>query len=426
VTLRPYTSGQALHAVFNTTEEPILKQIKPPIAPLFSLSSATTLEPLVDEVLECIRSRFDPRFVGTGHIFDMGQWLQFFAFDVMGTMTFSKRYGFLDEGRDVGGMLGTIVDFMRTAAPVRTFAPLLSLTMLNCDVQMTQSPFLDRILRKNVIADTLRQYVRPTASLTILSFVAQAIKEGKEKIDSGQSKVDGQKDFLTRFIELQKHNPSIPPWAPTAWTFSNVIAGSDSVGTCMRTLLFHLLSYPNTFERLYKELKAAELSRPFPTYSEVRDLPYLEACVQEAIRIHPPFALPLERVVPEGGITVLGHYLPGGTVIGGSPYVVNRDTETFGEDAEFWRPERWLEGDVAHKRQLEASMLTVSDHIDPHAPIALLTTVQFGAGRRVCLGRHVGILEIKKLIPFLMLTYDVSVPFKLFKGLQLKLKDSNY
>jgi hypothetical protein len=95
------------------------------------VSSATTLEPLVDEVLECIRSRFNQRFVGTEQIFDIGQWLQFFAFDVMGTMTFSKRYGFLDEGRDVGGMLGAIVDFMRTAAPVRTFSLLLSLTMLN-------------------------------------------------------------------------------------------------------------------------------------------------------------------------------------------------------------------------------------------------------------------------------------------------------
>ena len=130
VTLRPYTSGQALHAVFNTTEESILKQIKPPIAPLFNISSAATLEPLVDEVLECIRGRFDERFVGTGQIFDMGQWLQFFAFDVMGTMTFSKRYGFLDKGRDVGGMLGAIVDFMRTAAPVRGLASLIYLTAL--------------------------------------------------------------------------------------------------------------------------------------------------------------------------------------------------------------------------------------------------------------------------------------------------------
>ncbi|EAT86510.2 hypothetical protein SNOG_06679 [Parastagonospora nodorum SN15] len=317
VTLRPYTSGQALHAVFNTTEESILKQIKPPIAPLFNISSAATLEPLVDEVLECIRGRFDERFVGTGQIFDMGQWLQFFAFDVMGTMTFSKRYGFLDKGRDVGGMLGAIVDFMRTAAP--------------------------------------------------------AIKEKKEKMESKTSKSEGQIDFLTRYIELQKHNPSIPPWAPTAWTFSNVIAGSDSVGTCMRTMLYHLLAYPNTFDRLYKELLAAKTSRPFPSYSEVRELPYLEACVQEAIRVHPPFALPLERVVPDGGMTVLGYFLPGGTVIGGSPYVVNRDTSMFGEDAEFWRPERWLGGDAAHKRSLEASMLTVRASFGLLAVIALLT-----------------------------------------------------
>jgi hypothetical protein len=73
---------------------------------------------------------------------------------------------------------------------------------------MTQSPLLDKILRKNVITDTLRQYVRPTALLTILSFVSQAIKEKKEKIASSESKVEGQNDFLTRYIELQKHNLS--------------------------------------------------------------------------------------------------------------------------------------------------------------------------------------------------------------------------
>lgn len=36
----------------------------------------------------------------------------------MGTLTFSKRYGFLDTGGDVKGMLSTIVEFMRTGAPV--------------------------------------------------------------------------------------------------------------------------------------------------------------------------------------------------------------------------------------------------------------------------------------------------------------------
>ena len=147
--------------------------------------------------------------------------------------------------------------------------------------------------------------------------------------------------------------------APTAWTFSNVIAGSDSVGSVMRTIMFNLLAYPHTLEKLYNELRSAELSRPFPRYSEVRDLPYLDACVQEGTRMHPPFALPFERVVPEGGVTVLGHYLPAGTVVGGSPYVVNRHGPTFGQDAEFWRPERWLEKDNAHKKKLEQGLLTV-------------------------------------------------------------------
>jgi cytochrome P450 len=76
--------------------------------------------------------------------------------------------------------------------------------------------------------------------------------------------------------------------------------------------------------------------------------------------MHPPFALPFERIVPEGGITVLGYYLPAGTCVGGSPYVVNRHQGTFGEDTEFWRPERWLERDEKHKIKLMNSVLTVS------------------------------------------------------------------
>ena len=210
----------------------------------------------------------------------------------------------------------------------------------------------------------------------------------------------------------------MPNRAATAWTFSNVIAGSDSVGSLMRTTMFNLLVYPHTLAKLYDELRSANLSRPFPKYSEVRSLPYLDACVQEGIRMHPPFALPFERVVPEGGVTVLGHYLPAGTAVGGSPYVVNRHKGMFGEDAEFWRPERWLEKDEMHKKKLEQAMLTVSFFLLLSSSSQLIRThpftdkfrfAQFGAGRRICLGRYVGILEIKKILPFLILNYDVSI-----------------
>ena len=78
----------------------------------------TSTEGLVNDVIMVVQERFDSGFAATDEVFNLGQWLQFFAFDVMGTMTFSKRYGFLDEGRDVGGMLAAITRYMASAAPV--------------------------------------------------------------------------------------------------------------------------------------------------------------------------------------------------------------------------------------------------------------------------------------------------------------------
>lgn len=75
--------------------------------------------------------------------------------------------------------------------------------------------------------------------------------------------------------------------------------------------------------------------------------------------MHPPFCLPFERVVPKGGIMVGENYFPEGTVVGMSPYVVNRHKPTFGEDADVWNPERWMVPEE-RKRKLEASLLTVS------------------------------------------------------------------
>lgn len=130
----------------------------------------------------------------------------------------------------------------------------------------------------------------------------------------------------------------------------------------MKTNTFtdNLLAYPDTMEKLRQELEVAKVSRQYPKWNEVRDLPYLDACVQEGARINPPFALPLERTVPTGGVTVMGSYLPEGTLVGGNPYVVNRHEPTFGPRPEEWNPERWLCGGESHKKKLEQSMLTVS------------------------------------------------------------------
>ncbi|KAJ5519539.1 hypothetical protein N7453_001961 [Penicillium expansum] len=364
--LRPYTKiGGAIPNVFTALDEDLHMKLKYPVAQLFSLSNVVMFEPLVDDVLHVISEQLDRRFATDGEIFDLTEWLQFFAFDVMGTMTFSKRYGFLEQGKDVGGNAYCHLSFHDTGCP----------------------------------ADTLR----PTPGTSIMKFVGQTIHERQKLAKQSESisttsftsKASEKGDFLDKYIELQQSDPNVPlgqsPLFVTAWTISNVLAGSDSVGTVMKTTMYNLLASSRTLENLRGELLAANVSRPYPRWSEVSGLPYLDACVQEALRIHPPFAMPFERIVPEGGIFISGQYIPAGTIVGASPYVVNRHVPTYGPDAEIWRPERWLEGPPALRKMREDALLT------------------FGAGRRICLGKHIGIFEIKKLIPFLVLNYDFSM-----------------
>lgn len=146
-----------------------------------------------------------------------------------------------------------------------------------------------------------------------------------------------------------------------AWTGSNILAGSDTTAIFLRTLFHNLLVHPSTLACLRNELDAAassgHLSIP-TTWKESLDLPYLDACIKEAGRIHPPFGLPLERIVPAGGLTVCGEYLAPGTIVGMSAWVTHRDQETFGKDADVWRPERWLvEGET--RKRMESGLLTV-------------------------------------------------------------------
>ncbi|KAL9588621.1 MAG: hypothetical protein Q9203_002567 [Teloschistes exilis] len=358
--LMPYTkAGSSLPAVFNTRDEALHKQIKSPIAPLYSLSNTISYEVHVDQVLDVMFNQLDSRFVETEQTFDLGNWLQYFAFDVMGTLTFSKRYGLLEQGHDVNGMLETIWNFMIDAAP------------------FTQIPWLDDWWRKNSVAVALRG----SLGISFLKIVSDCIDErqqrkgDKERGESGSKAKD--RDMLSSFLEVAETNR-----APTAWTFSNIIAGSDSTAVVLKTILYNLLAHPLTLQRLHDELVAMDdeqkSTRPWPTWAEVRDLPYLEACIQEGVRLHPPFCLPLERVVPKEGITIGEHTFPGGTVVGMSPWVVNRHQPTFGEDADSWRPERWLGLDAEHHKQLENS-------------------------------KHIAMLELKKLVSALILTYEFEL-----------------
>jgi cytochrome P450 len=141
-----------------------------------------------------------------------------------------------------------------------------------------------------------------------------------DRINERMSNIGDQpkvaQDQMTLFV--RKHNKD-----PERFTFTNIsvisigsyIAGSDSTSIAFSAICYHLYQYPQTLEKLRKEIDdrvaSGRLSDP-PTYRETLEMPYLQAVMQEAMRIHPVFSMPMERVVPAGGATIAGHWLPEG------------------------------------------------------------------------------------------------------------------
>lgn len=70
--------------------------------------------------------------------------------------------------------------------------------------------------------------------------------------------------------------------------------------------------------------------------------------------------MPLERVTPPEGATVCGVALPPGTVVGIMAPIVNNNRDVFGADADTFRPERWMDGNIEHLKVMERTFFSVS------------------------------------------------------------------
>lgn len=143
-------------------------------------------------------------------------------------------------------------------------------------------------------------------------------------------------------------------------------------------------------------------------------MPYLQATIKEALRIHPAVGLLLERKVPREGCKIAGAWMPGGTIVGINPWVLHRDKDVFGADADIFRPERWLEAEPEALKIMDRSMLAVSTYRTAVPGVHDNKIKQFGSGPRTCIGRNTSLLEMSKIVPQLLWTFEVSFLAVLF------------
>jgi hypothetical protein len=94
-----------MESMFSTTDPEEHKRLKRSVSQKYSMTSIRTLEYLVDP---CTMIFTDAMTDLRGQIIDLGIWMQWYAFDVIGAITFSRRYGFMENRKDIHGVIAGI------------------------------------------------------------------------------------------------------------------------------------------------------------------------------------------------------------------------------------------------------------------------------------------------------------------------------
>ncbi|KAJ4286534.1 hypothetical protein N0V90_013234 [Kalmusia sp. IMI 367209] len=228
----------------------------------------------------------------------------------------------------------------------------------------------------------------------VTSFVGAQLQDRQQRLSNKQGGGTDD-DFVSKVLAQHEADPAKFTCADVFRTcITNIGAGSDTTSISLSAVMYHLIRNPDVLAKLRHELDEklppgnliASLS-----FQDAQRLPYLQACIKEALRVHPATGLPLGRVVPRGGAEIMGVFFPAGTVVGINTWVAHANKAIFGPDAASYRPERWLIDDKQQLSRMEGYYLP------------------FGHGSRTCIGKNISLLEMAKLVPVLVRRFDFEL-----------------
>ena len=267
------------------------------------MTSVKTLEPGVRDSVSLFLAKMKQL---QGQPIDMGVWLQLFAFgwsslipsefiirlsnpDVVGQVTFSRSFGFMDAHQDDG-----------IFAQIKSI--LVSATWLG------QMPWIYRA--HQFLLPLFGNHIAVNARHSKLrDYVVRATEHRKDEKDQ-------QPDVFGMLMATQKEKPlELSKTDVISMASSNVGAGSDTTAISMRAIVYFLLKHPRCKDKLVEEIRsfrtAPELPEVMP-FEDTKKLQYLQAVIYESMRLHSAVGNVLPRITPPGGIEINKHYIPEG------------------------------------------------------------------------------------------------------------------
>jgi cytochrome P450 len=125
---------------------------------------------------------------------------------------------------------------------------------------------------------------------------------------------DAPQSFLTKMVRAEKAGKLERRHMLDA-IGANVAAGTDTTSITLSAAMYYVYRTPHVLAALRREIdekaESGRISDPV-TFAETQKMPYLQATIQEVLRMHPAVGYILPRVVPEGGVEIAGEWFPAG------------------------------------------------------------------------------------------------------------------
>ncbi|CAI7628902.1 unnamed protein product [Penicillium discolor] len=314
-----------------------------------------------------------------GNVKNMGDWFSYLSYDVMGELCFGKSFDMLiSETRryKVG-----LVD----RAANRHYV---------CGLWMPLDTWgLDQIFIRKLTRDRWN---------FIMNSRVEANERAKERTQIGR---DAKKDFFYYLLNAKDPETGNGLSTPELWGESNVlmIAGSDTTSTTLAATLFYLVRRPDALAKLCAEVRGAfNEVEEIITGSQLGELVYLKACIDEALRLAPAVPGAIPREVMQGGAVVDGVFLPAGTDCGTPTYSIHRQ-ERYYREAGTFIPERWIEDATCMASGMSWQTTKESIETARHA------FCPFSIGPRGCIGKSMAFMEMRLTLARLVFLFDMSL-----------------
>jgi len=183
-----------------------------------------------------------------------------------------------------------------------------------------------------------------------------------------------------------------------------VAAGADTTSSSLAAGFFYLTlpSSAPILQHLQHQLRKDFSEVSLIIWSALKNHTYLRAVVEEILRFSPAVPSELPRtILQKPGIEIAGEFIPAGTTVGCSAYVLHHDEDAYPEPFAF-RPERWIP-------------LDAETHLDGPSPLqeprqiakAREAFCAFSLGSRGCVGKQLAYMELCLALARVLWTFDM-------------------